>query len=275
VGGGESAPKAFWDDFGLRGKLYETARELARWLGEHEPFVRIDAHRSARALATTEETATRLRKLGAKNVSTYPESGLSEEDIERLGQHKMRGEDPVRFASVGTLVHLKGFHLGLSAFAEAGLSDAEYWVVGDGPERKRLQALAKERGIAHQVKFWGRLPRDETLGKLRDCDVLVHPTLHDSGGWVCLEAMAAGSPVICLDLGGPSVQVTEETGFKVPAGDPEQAVKDLAVAMRRLSKDHDLRTRMGEAGRKRVVDHFSWRNKGVRIAELYREVLPS
>jgi glycosyltransferase involved in cell wall biosynthesis len=275
VGGGESAPKAFWNDFGFRGKVYEAARELARWLGEHEPFVRIDARRSVRALATTEETATRLRKLGAKNIRIYPESGLSEEEIERLGRRKMRGEDSVRFASVGTLVHLKGFHLGLRAFAQAGLSDAEYWVVGDGPERQRLQALAKEQGIAHQVKFWGRLPRDDTLGKLGDCHVLVHPTLHDSGGWVCLEAMAAGCPVICLDLGGPSVQVTEETGFKVPAGDPEQAVKDLAVAMRRLSKDHDLRTRMGEAGRRRVDEHFSWSKKGVRVAELYREVLPS
>jgi glycosyltransferase involved in cell wall biosynthesis len=87
--------------------------------------------------------------------------------------------------------------------------------------------------------------------------------------------MAAECPVICLDLGGPSVQVTEETGFKVPADDPEQAVKDLAVAMRRLSKDYDLRTRMGEAGRRRVLEHFSWRKKGVWVAELYREILAS
>src|SRR2546430_4418443 len=42
-----------------------------------------------------------------------------------------------------------------------------------------------------------------------------HPSLHDSGGWVCLEAMAAGRPVICLDLGGPGYQVTEESGIKI------------------------------------------------------------
>ncbi|MFM6845653.1 MAG: glycosyltransferase family 4 protein, partial [Dolichospermum sp.] len=46
--------------------------------------------------------------------------------------------------------------------------------------------------------------------------------------WVCMEAMAAGRPVICLDLGGPAVQVTEETGFKIAADEPYQVVRDLA-----------------------------------------------
>ena len=50
--------------------------------------------------------------------------------------------------------------------------------------------------------------------------MLIHPSLHDSGGWVCLEAMAAGRPVICLDLGGPGLQVTEKTGIKVKASTP-------------------------------------------------------
>ena len=66
--------------------------------------------------------------------------------------------------------------------------------------------------------------------------MLVHPSLHDSGGWVCLEAMAAGKPVICLDLGGPGEQVTRETGFKIPALDPDQAVKDMARAMAVLAR---------------------------------------
>jgi glycosyltransferase involved in cell wall biosynthesis len=272
VGGGESAPKAFWSDFGFRGRTYEAIRDLARWLGEHDPFVRIVVGRCVRVLATTEETAGRLRKLGAKNVRTFTQVGLSEEEIKRLGGLRA-SEEPVRFTSVGNLLHLKGFHLALRAFAQAGLSDAEYWVVGDGPERKRLQSLAKEQGISHQVKFWGELPRDETLNKLGDCHVLVHPSLHDSGGWVCVEAMAAGCPVICLDIGGSAVQVSEETGFKVPAIDPDQAVKDLAAAMQKVARDYDLRTRMGAAAQRRVAEHFSWRKRGVQMAELYKDVL--
>jgi glycosyltransferase involved in cell wall biosynthesis len=273
VGGGESAPHAFRADFALRGTVYETARNLARWAGERDPFVRLTARRSAVALATTEETAARLHGLGARRVRVFSQVGLNHEEIERLRHQGARpGENPTRFVSVGRLLHWKGFHLGLRAFARAGLSDAEYWIVGDGPERERLEATARELNVSDRVKFWGRLPRDETLRKLGECHVLVHPSLHESGGWVCLEAMALSRPVVSLELGGPAVQVTEETGFKISAIKPEQVVDELAVVMRTLCKDRDLTMRMGEAAQKRVVEHFNWRKKCARIAEIYEEV---
>jgi glycosyltransferase involved in cell wall biosynthesis len=147
--------------------------------------------------------------------------------------------------------------------------------VGDGPERERLEAVARELKVSDQVKFWGRLPRDEALRKLSECHALIHPSLHESGGWVCLEAMALRRPVVSLDLGGPAVLVTEETGFKIPAIKPEQVVDELAAVMNALTKDRDLTIRMGETARKRVVEQFNWRKKGAQIAEIYGEVRPS
>jgi glycosyltransferase involved in cell wall biosynthesis len=272
VGGGEFAPRAFWQDFSLSNKIHETVRMLACWVFESDPFARLTAQRSVLAKATTEDTAARVRKMGARNVQVYSESGLPREEIARLAQCSMSSDSQVRFASVGRLLHWKGFHLGLRAFAQAKLPDAEYWVFGDGPEKKRLQCLADKLGIAQQVKFWNKLPREETLRKLGECTALVHPSLHDSGGWVCLEAMAAGRPVLCLDLGGPAVQVTEQTGFKVPAHTPEQAVRDLSNGMVSLAKDSDLRVRMGEAGRKRVSEMFDWEVKASHLAQLYEEI---
>ena len=89
---------------------------------------------------------------------------------------------------------------------------------------------------------------------------------------ICLEAMAARRPVICLDLGGPALHVTEETGIKVSAISPEQTVNDLAEAMFRLARDPVLRKRMGEAARRRVSEHFNWNKKGEFINELYQKV---
>ena len=71
-----------------------------------------------------------------------------------------------------------------------------------GRSAARSKTLAAELGIERQVKFWGALERQAALAKFGECHVLVHPSLHDSGGWVCVEAMAAGRPVVCLDLGG-------------------------------------------------------------------------
>ncbi|MEO0968579.1 MAG: glycosyltransferase [Cyanobacteria bacterium J06639_18] len=269
VGGGESAPKPFWKDFSLRGKFYELLRDGARWLGERDPFVGMTARRSTIVRVTTEDTAQRLRKMGISEVEVFSETGLSQTEIANLGQYSSDQDLPIRFISMGRLLHWKGFHLGLRAFAKANLPNSEFWVLGDGPERKRLESLVKELGIAEQVKFWNRLPRDRTLEKLSQCTALVHPSLHDSGGWVCLEAMAVGRPVLCLDLGGPGTQVTSETGYKVPAQTPEQAVKDLSEAMVKLAQEPNLREKMGLAGQKRVRDFYSWETKGESLVQLY------
>lgn len=273
VGGGESAPVAFWPSLGMRGALFEVARTLARALGTLDPLVRRTAQRAALALATTPETAARLRKLGAKRVEVLSAVALSEEEARALREMPLPKSCPVRFFSVGNLLPLKGFHLGLLAFAKSGLKDAEYWILGDGPERGRLQVLARCLGVADRVRFLGKLPRHEVLKRLGEAHALIHPSLHDSGGWVCLEAMAAGRPVVCLDLGGPAMQITEETGFKVAVQSPDQAVLDMARAMVSLAADPDLRRRMGEAAIGQVAEGFLWRNKVEAINSVYARVL--
>jgi len=269
VGGGESAPPKFWKDFSLRARLYELARDFVRNIGQRDPLVGLTIKNSSVVRATTSDTAKRLHQMGASQVEIVPEVGLLDEEIALLNKHPLPSSNPVRFVSLGRLLHWKGFHLGIQAFAKASLPDAEYWLVGDGPERAKLEQLAQELGVAHQVKFWGRLPREVTLERLAESHVLVHPSLHDSGGWVCIEAMASGRPVICLNLGGPAIQVTEKTGFKVDATNPEQAIQDMAAAMQKLAQNPDLRVQMGQAGRQLVHKEFSWKVVGERLNRLY------
>ena len=110
------------------------------------------------------------------------------------------------------------------------------------------------------------------MEKIAECDLLVHPSLHDSGGWACLEAMAAGRPVLCLNLGGPAILVTDETGFKIPAFTPEQVAEEMAKAMIKLARDLNLRQYMGDVARQRVRKHFSWDEKGNYLNALYEKV---
>jgi glycosyltransferase involved in cell wall biosynthesis len=273
VGGGESAPLSFWKDFTWKNKLYEILRWGWRSIGELDPFTQLTARRSAISYVTTPDTAARVQKLGASNVQISSETAMSAADIEQLAQTPPPEDDPVRFIGIARLIHWKGFYLGLRAFTQANLADAEYWIVGEGSELEHLQELAIDLGVADRVKFWGLLPRDEVLQKLAQSSVFVHPSLHDSGGWVCLEAMAAGRPVICLDLGGPAAQVTAETGFKVPADNPEQSVNGLAEAMTRLATDKNLRLQMGRSGQQRVREYYSWEVKGKQLAQIYERIV--
>ncbi|MEL6165080.1 MAG: glycosyltransferase, partial [Cyanobacteria bacterium J06628_3] len=155
VGGGESAPKAFCKDLSSRGKTYESLRNLARSVGELDPFVKLTAQQSVSTWATTDDTAIRLLKIGAKNVQVSSQLGLSSEEIAILAGYPIsKNNSPIRFISVGRLLHWKGFHMGLAAFARANLSDnVEYWIVGEGPEQQRLQNICQELGIEKQVKF--------------------------------------------------------------------------------------------------------------------------
>ncbi|NJR65880.1 MAG: glycosyltransferase [Leptolyngbyaceae cyanobacterium CRU_2_3] len=270
VGGGETAPQSFWQDFSQRAKSYEILRNLMRWVGEIDPFTRMTVRRSALAWATTVDTAERLVAMGGQNVQVLSQVGLLPEEVEQLGQFSSSEPVPLRFISIGRFLHWKGFHLGLRAFAQAALPlEAEYWLVGKGPEAASLQTLAKNLGIAAQVKFFDEMPRADLMHKLSTCLALVHPSLHDSGAFVCLEAMAVGRPVICLDLGGPAVQVTEETGFKIPADHPEQAIAGMAEAMTRLATEPELRSRLGLSGYQRVNQEFNWATKGQFLVTVY------
>jgi glycosyltransferase involved in cell wall biosynthesis len=274
VGGGESAPQSFRKDFSLRGKLFEFARSLGRRLGELDPFVRLTARRSAVAYATSDETATRLRKLGARNVEVSPHAALPPEEIEQLDKLASPQSQTVRFISIGRHMHWKGFHLGLKAFARASLPEnARYHIIGTGPERARLEQISTELGITEKVTFHGALARSKTLEKLAGCTALIHPSLHESGGWVCLEAMAAGCPVICLDMGGPALIVTEETGCKIDADTPEEAVAAIAKAMTILAADRGVHKSKGKHGKERIKTHFNWKIRGEQLAKRYSDIV--
>jgi glycosyltransferase involved in cell wall biosynthesis len=149
----------------------------------------------------------------------------------------------------------------------------EWWIIGDGPERDRLIHLTDQLAIRDTVHFWGLMPRQQVFARILECDALLYPCLRGAISMACLEAMAVGLPVICLDLGGPASQVTDETGFKVPAIAPAQVVNDLTKAMLLLARHPDRRKRMGEAAQKRVAEYFDWDKKAEWTRDAYRQVL--
>jgi glycosyltransferase involved in cell wall biosynthesis len=273
-GGGEMTPRQFENRFPFRPLVYEKMRRLVRSFVPFDPFVRASIARSSCVLSTTKESAAKIRKLKAQRVEIYPESGISREEFERLAVGAGNSDSsPIIFVSSGRLLALKGFDLGLKAFARSGLEDAEYWIIGDGPERQRLEALAEQLGIADKVSFKGWVERGTGLRILSAANVLVHPSLHDSGGWVCPEAMSMGKAVICLDLGGPGAQVNESVGISIKPAGYEETVDRLSEAMQQLATDRTLLRKMGEAGREEVSNRYVWENKCRHYSEIYRQIV--
>jgi glycosyltransferase involved in cell wall biosynthesis len=272
IGGGESTPNQFISGLTVRGAFLEYCRNIVRKFGECDPFVRATARRCATALATTPETAARLTRLHTRRVILKGHAALDRAQAEQLASISAPPEGPLCFISMGRLLHWKGFHLSLKAFAEASIDNARYTLVGDGAQRKTLESLARRLGISDRVTFTGQLPRHQALAMLESSHVLLHPSFHDSGGWVCIEAMAAGRPVICLDLGGPATLVNPKTGLKIPALTPMQAISDMAKAMRQFAINRQLAAAMGTAARESVFKSFLWEHIAGAVEQVYREL---
>ncbi len=273
VGGGETMPLQFWGGGGVRPWLFELVRSARiaslRW----DPLVRATLRRAARIVVPTEESRrfipTQLHhKLLSMNTSGVESSQLGDPTA---------GGGGAQVWTAGRLVHWKGFHLAIRAFARVARRrpDAMLRVVGDGPQRARLERLAAAEGVGDRVKFEGQLPRAQVLHLAEQSDVFLFPSLHDSGPTVVLEAMAAGKPVVGVDAGGTAMIVAPECGIKVPVSSPERVVADLAEALERLIADGELRRQMGAAGRDRTFREYVWDKRADRMLGIYRQVVVS
>ena len=275
VGGGESMRRAFLRQLSFPSKIYERIRLIVQWIGERDPWVRATARRSEMAISVTPETTSRLRPMVRCPIAEIPAVALDSVELQQFEKTERRENKNagVTFISVGRLLGWKGYHLAIRAFAQADLPDARYVILGDGPGKGNLKALTKKLDVQDRVEIIGAVPRPEVLEQLGHADIFLHPSLHDSGGWATLEAMAAGLPVICLDIGGPAVQVNSNVGRKIAAITPDQAIEDLTTAMRELAVNSDLRNQIGKAARQHVVSEFTWEKKAEQLSKLYEQVL--
>lgn len=177
----------------------------------------------------------------------------------------------VHVVSVSNLVALKGIDDNLHALhrlkATLSRTDWRYSIVGDGPERARLEALTTALGLDAQVRFLGRLPYAETMAVMASADIFSVPSWGEAFGIVYLEAMARGCPTIgCLDNGAADIITSGVDGFLVPPKDPQA----LAATFERLIADPELRRRTGEAAR-RTARGFTWDANVARLVALAEE----
>ena len=137
-------------------------------------------------------------------------------------------------------------------------------------ELKLAPRLVRRYGLGARVRFTGRLTTAELVRRYNRAEMMVCPSLYEGFGMPCGEAMACGLPVAAT-TGGALPEVVEDgvTGILVPPGDAPA----LAEAVRTLMGDAELRRRMGQAGRERVLEKFSWRKAALETEAVYREVL--
>ncbi len=178
------------------------------------------------------------------------------------------GRSPVRLVMVARLSHWKDQPALLHALS--GLKDLDWQLefVGDGPLRGQLEALTQSLGLTSRVTFLGF--RSDVPERLAEAQVFVLISKWEGFPRSILEAMRAGLPVVASDVGGVQESVVEgTTGFVIPRGD---AVR-LRECLRKLITSSELRASMGEAGRARYEEKFTFDRLVERTTKVYKSVL--
>jgi glycosyltransferase involved in cell wall biosynthesis len=181
----------------------------------------------------------------------------------------LEGATPV-VGTVGRLAEQKGlsYFLRMAALLLCDFPAARFVIVGDGPQRDELVALARDLGIADRVIFAGF--RTDVPDLMSAFDLFVLASVFEPFGLVLVEAMALEKPVVASRVNGiPEVVADGEAGLLVPPRDPHA----LAEAAARLLRDQALARRMGQAGRGRVLARFTVEAMAGKTMALYEEIL--
>ena len=197
-------------------------------------------------------------------------------DIDFFKRQSPRPDDPKPLI-ISFIKHLKkkyGPHVLINAFAKLRPSERNLRLIlaGEGEMEDELRGMVKELGIEESVEFTGRLDRDGVRDLLEKSDIFVQPSIYqsESFGVAAVEAQAVEVPVVASRVGGvPDVVHDGEGGFLVEPDDAD----GLAEAIDKLVDDASLRKRMGETGRKWVLEKYDWNINAKQMEEVYREVL--
>ena len=228
-------------------------RNLYRFL----PFGRSTYRRAAAIIAASSQTYAELAVYPDK-LFFVPEPGISRS----LCVADSRSPEPgakLELIFVGGLVPRKACDLalrGAAALLRSGV--ARFTVVGDGPERNRLEQLVRSVGIENAVSFCGWISHAQVLSRLRAADVLVFPTLRDNGAGVVFEALATGAVPVVADFGGPGDIVHPEVGFKVPLTNEREMVTEIGKILAHLAGNRGLLNRLRRQGMFYARERLTW-----------------
>jgi len=243
-----------------------------RSLYRYMPLARSTYHNAAAIIANSSQTCSEFAAYRDK-LFFVPENGVSDSLCAADTRHS-GPNTKLDLVFVGGLVPRKACDLALRAAApllRKGL--AHFSILGDGPERARLEALVSSLEIKDSVSFAGWLGHEEVLSRLRSADMLVFPSLRDFGGGVVFEALALGAVPLVVDFGGPGDIVTPDVGYKVALTSESDIVTQMERVLTELAHNRKLLERLRRQGLIYAREALTWDAKAKAVTRVLEWVL--
>ena len=220
VAGGDEIPRGYAKSFALKQRLIEIFRGMVNSMVRFDPLMLLTFVSAEKVFFTSEAHLARVADFVRKKAQIELAIGCDFPDGEDNPVSFVRSGNRLLF--VGRCLGLKGMDLGLQIFARIRQErpDVTLTVIGDGVDKDRWMKQAKHLGVDSAIDWRGWIPKAEVFQLYSEFDVFFFPSLRDSGGFVVLEALQQGMPVVCFKLGGPGMFVDDTCGRTVLA-DPD------------------------------------------------------
>jgi glycosyltransferase involved in cell wall biosynthesis len=229
-------------------------------------FLKTSLGSAGLVISLTEDMKKDIRKYSDAIVEVVP-NGINLDNFVKL-EKKSDGEN---ILFVGSLKHIKGLKYLVQAFKKINNSDTKtkLFLVGDGEERKNLEALVIENKLEGKVEFVGKVENDEILKYMAIADVFVLPSLSEGFPMVILEAMSSGLPIVASNVRGlGEIIKDEENGFLVEPKNVNQIVEKVLL----LLENYKLREKIANNNMEKVK-RYSWVNVVGKIEKIYLEAV--
>jgi glycosyltransferase involved in cell wall biosynthesis len=273
VNGGLPFPDGFNEIATADGGRFNFLRGLTNLL----PGYRKTYQKADRVIAGSLHTMGWIRdtfSIDSPKLCYMAENGVSDGYFENPIIAKSQKE-PFRLFFAGRLVPYKGGDMLIEAVKRAShrtKRPLELTLVGDGPEREKLEQQTAQAGISDQVIFKGKVAPESMPDHFANADLFTFPSIREFGGAVVLEAMASGLPCVVTDHGGIGEYVTEESGVKIAPKSREYLIEKFAQAICHFADEPESLLPYSHAARQRA-EKYRWSSKANEILELINKAI--
>ena len=275
-GGAHKVPKEFTKQYNTKQKLGEIVRSIGQFIFRHDPFFIIGQNKAKTILVCNKESFDALSLKWQKKALLFPVNGISKKEFEDFKNLEvLKNKNNFVILSAGKLIKIKGFDLVIKSFKffNDKFENTTLKIIGSGPEEINLKKIVQKLGLENKVVFDQWVPREKLLKEMFFSDIFLFLSLRDGGGQVVVEAMASGKPVVCFDIAGPGFHIDESCGIKIKPENPEQAIKNTAIALEKLYKDKELRKEKGKNGKEKAEREYEWEKLGNKLKIIYEKFL--
>lgn len=258
------------------GRFYpEVDKPVRRWV--NRLLIRRLTHRFVAVSDDIRSRLVRYEGLDHSQIQVVYNGVKPIEPLTAAGRSKCRADlgfsdEDFVVGTVGRFDPIKNLPMLVSAFAQAGLGNDRFkcLLVGDGPERAKIEAQVAAAGLGRQVVFTGH--RDDARTLVQCLDLFALSSFSEGTSMALLEAMAVAVPVVVTSVGGnPEIVLRDATGWVIESDD--QAA--LTSAIRQAQTDPALRRERALAGQRRFTESFSFDSMIDRYRSLYSALLPN